>query len=56
MVLLVVLQQVIVQVEDKEQLRDARVTLDQVFSKNGLLLIEVEVLDLNFVPKLLRQI
>ena len=30
--------------------------LDQVFGENGLLLIEVEVLDLNFVPKLLRQI
>lgn len=53
---LVVLQESVVDVEDKEQLRDVGLTLHQVFGQHCLTLIEVEVLDLNLESELLWQI
>ena len=56
MVVLVVVEKRIIDIEHEEQFTDKRLTLDEVFGKDGFSVIVMQVADLNFKAELLWQI
>lgn len=56
MIFVIVLEKVVVDVEDEEELLDARVSDDEVLGQHWLLLIQMQLLHLDLEPELLRQI